>query len=713
MKSQICVQGCVSDAPLGAALTDARIAPEVNSQKLFTSGGSKADGRAPPAGQALNTPEHIQSQALQNLGKLRACIEAQDSIAVCRDGSWSRRWTITKIFRRIFGLQKSDDLELLKFFDYQVRSCEVCSRDLKNGIGRSNSYDEIALTAEAIKKRVRYWLDQEDSWLGLSKLEISKAALLTKIRSPIELFQNEGSKAIELNSLKKEIRKIDQQITEAKKQAFAHVWRWRLDRDVLAYKFRQMSAADIARNQVADFNDRVDWLKKSLLLWKEQQYPALSPGLSEDEIKKIEETCRYEGIVDLLKDDPVFRIEYFKFCWCNFKISKDAPHMACQFPQAVGRVSKGFLDKRAQRLNNSGIKFVETQGENRSKKDLQILINGEYVSLLDEKKTITFSDKSTFTLGQILNSFAAKNDDMGEFEYLQKGISHSTPKFPAVNLESGDWWKELPTYEILSKAELEKKFEEFHISLKDDQGIIAVCGSKKYPDEKRVDDNHSYFLAAIPLGDGTYKILPFGKYAEVYPKGILETFFYTFQTKKATICYPDENEFLNNREHFFVPHIAEKEHLRRWLEKVRLDLKLAREGAIIFQAQGNNCATWVQKTLDCAFNGIYQGKPIPRYFETEFINTTGPVPVNHIVYVLKLTADYVSKTISNTMRIVLGIICGALMEYEFIDPIARTKSSTSLWCNKNWRAGKFYLPSGIFRFRSPSPTPSPRQCKVN
>ena len=55
---RIC-SGVVSEAPLGVALTDASIAPEVNGQRPFTRGRSKADGRAPPEEQALNTREHI------------------------------------------------------------------------------------------------------------------------------------------------------------------------------------------------------------------------------------------------------------------------------------------------------------------------------------------------------------------------------------------------------------------------------------------------------------------------------------------------------------------------------------------------------------------------------------------------------------------------------------------------------------------------------
>ena len=59
-KKKVCVHGYVSDPPLDAARADAKIAPEVNSQRLNTAGRSVADAPAPSEEQALNTREHIQ-----------------------------------------------------------------------------------------------------------------------------------------------------------------------------------------------------------------------------------------------------------------------------------------------------------------------------------------------------------------------------------------------------------------------------------------------------------------------------------------------------------------------------------------------------------------------------------------------------------------------------------------------------------------------------
>gem|GEM_PF-3751293 len=51
--------GVVSEVPRDAAGADAKFAPEVNSQRLFTRERTVADAPTPSEGRALNTREHI------------------------------------------------------------------------------------------------------------------------------------------------------------------------------------------------------------------------------------------------------------------------------------------------------------------------------------------------------------------------------------------------------------------------------------------------------------------------------------------------------------------------------------------------------------------------------------------------------------------------------------------------------------------------------
>jgi len=341
------------------------------------------------------------------------------------------------------------------------------------------------------------------------------------------------------------------------------------------------------------------------------------------------------------------------------------------------------------------------------KKEITLLMNGKRESLYDESREITFNDLSVHTVGEIFKSFAAKNEEMGEFEYYQKdGILHSCPKQPRVDLSRDDWWKTISELETLTKEEAELRY-----GCGIDHGLIVVRASRQHPDEIASDgkpkihvgETHGWTQAVVPRSDGKFSVYAVGKYGDPYPSGLVDTFLYTFKTVKAIVTLSDENEFYSHREHSFIALPAGPDNIEKYFNKVREDLLKARRGELVFQGQGNNCAAFAQDTLDKAYEGI----TLPRFFEIDYRETTSVFPINYVVSFFRTVSDYTCSAIANICRIAFCTIFGAWRGYDApqsasanvagaaaqapnVQPVPRLSENTT------WLKGKLLLPAKIF-----------------
>ncbi len=300
-----------------------------------------------------------------------------------------------------------------------------------------------------------------------------------------------------------------------------------------------------------------------------------------------------------------------------------------------------------------------------------------------------------------------------------------------MNLESADWWKELLEFETLTKKQVEERYK---VQIKEGESLIVLNASRQHT-YLRSDNNHSWFVVVTKKenekGEDKYHVLPMGKYATYYAQNDLELFFFIFGTQPASICYPDENMFYYHREKCNLPLVAKPHHFSRFMDKVRRDMILAKEGKLYFQSQGNNCATWLQETLDYAF----EGQVLPRFFEIDVLETTGPFPVNKIISTLNSIKQATAHSVANVCRILFCTAFGAAWQgyspewsnktYRFIpieelnraldalykialyayqlathrllgtqDPSIRLKD------NATWLEGKLLLPSYLFHTAS-------------
>ncbi|MDB6081862.1 MAG: hypothetical protein JWO53_1134 [Chlamydiia bacterium] len=614
------------------------------------------------------------SYEISSLPAFREAIETGASIAVNPyTGACYTRWKITQLIRCLFGFTKQDDLTLAQFFNAYLTSLEVKSSTFTKGFSkRDYNLTEINQTIDAIKLRLRTYLD----------VEKAKLSLLKQKQKTLTLNPEATSDAF---------KKIADAIQAQKKSNVAHQSLAHLQKQLIALKYRAISQNHIHHPQASHGTEKnQEWLKTKILAWKKEQSPALAIELCEDELRKIEATCHYPETISLLKKSYLYRENYFRFVFRNtVNVVKDAVDIAIQFPSIQTKISESFLDKRIKRLQNNGLYFHErAEKATLAKKDVTFLINGKQESILTDSKKITFNNGVILTIKEIFKSFALKNKKMGDLEYLAEGISLVYPQTPQVDLTKKEWWKDLPQFETLSKKDLEKRYK---VSLKTTEGLITVKASKQHKETLHIQDNHSWFEIALPNNNGTFSILPFGKYAEVYPKGLLDSFRYIFQTKRAKLCFPDENEFYYHREHKIEPYVANALQLEQFMDLLRQDLLKAREGNMIFQAQGNNCAAWVQETMDTIFP---EEKAKPRLFEVSILKTASPFPVSCITSNLRATAMLLGHKIANCWRIFICTLFGAWQGCTI--KVNGVPTTERLIYNPIWLKGNLSLPAQLF-----------------
>jgi|GEM_PF-2220213 len=640
------------------------------------------------------------THSIHALRRFQEALQSGASIKVYANGTWAKRWTITTLFMRLFGMEEKAESELAHFVENHFAKMEANYQTIRCALPQPSNdadvtYREMAKTVTLMKKRlVRFCKNKE------LPQETTKAALLKKV-TPLLAFdanvkaskrtsEKAQKKLLRLSELKKKIKELDKEIKEKQSKAYAEMGIYRLDRRLLSLKYRtQSEQKELDQKR---FKKDLSFLKTSLLLWKEQQYPPLSKGLDGEEMRRLEETCKYQDLVDLLKKDPFTLKEYFSYIFRNtIDGCKDSVHIFAQFPTISNQLTKSFLDKRESAVQNDGIRFLEKE------KDVQILIDGKYVSLRDDTAKIIFDgEEQSHTLREILKSFEDKNKDMGEFEFFQKGILHSYPKEMKLNLDDKEnWWKDIPVYKTMTKEEVEKKHG---LPLEEGEPLTVFMGSRQTDKELRVDNTHAWVELYFPKEDGTYDMIPLGKYAYSFPNGLLSTFFFIFKTHRAFIGV-DENPGYTHRQKTGFPVPLNKKQFKRCLEKIRKDMIEAKKKRLVFQMQGDNCATWVQDLFDetCKGHKLFKDKELPKLYQMNIIETKTPYPICYLSSFFKFLADKVHPAAANIVRIFMGVICGATVQYVADDKENHIRHRVSLSSNENWLRSRINLPAYLFK----------------
>jgi hypothetical protein len=352
--------------------------------------------------------------------------------------------------------------------------------------------------------------------------------------------------------------------------------------------------------------------------------------LVEKDKVKIKEACRYPKFARQLLKSRALSENFFK------SIMRDNTEVCLfiQYPALFERLKTSYLIPRIGRFSQPMLRLEKKTTQNGFEKVVTLpflSVDGvKRINILNESAEITLQHGWKLTVKKICQIFSEKNENPGDLEFfgsvgianwnsrelgtfkanefnkraapngmidLIKKVFLNFPKnkeYELIDLEKEEWWKQLPVFEEFSKEELEKRNQ---IVLNSGEWLVCA-NSARSSINLDLDDRHGYMELFIPQPNEKYHLFPLGKFAENFALTWAEKLSMLVNTVKAKIAYPDENEYYTQRQHASYPIILSRAKGLELMGLIRSDLIKAREGNIVFQFGAENCAHWVQSTLE-------------------------------------------------------------------------------------------------------------------
>lgn len=378
--------------------------------------------------------------------------------------------------------------------------------------------------------------------------------------------------------------------------------------------------------------DRITGLAEE---WKKGVKLFEGVDLTDSDREKLEEVCEYPEFVEHLENNPKLRDLFFKWI-----IRYNNPvKQFVEYPERCQRMSQVYLAQRVGRFAGEHFKILVREKEPGIDEKVLTLPfellseNGDLevkdVSVLNESKVVTLREGYQTTLEKMFAAFSRKEKAPEDFEFFgDQGIinwnSHyhswrnAEGEYKGIDYLKERWWEQLPVFEVISKDELEERYD---LEI-EDGNWMGVVKSTSESLELDVDRSHGYLEVAIPMGNDEYQILDFGKFAEKYPEHSLDYVSFLANTYRSHLEYPDSNEFYSQRQHAAAPFELTPEKGRELMVEIQRTLIRSEEGNLIFQFAYENCAWWPQHV----FKKIL-GDNCPDFFYEKSLNAKPSNPI--------------------------------------------------------------------------------------
>lgn len=604
--------------------------------------------------------------------ELIQAVQNKESIVITEDGTWYTRSFISQLFRRILGLfiTVNDALE----------TAEQLGRYLSTSLVEVKKGDVQGLSAS------RTWAEPEVS-------ELIQAAV-TAIKETCK----EEERAI--HKLKVASRRTELSATEIiklnRKARDGDSWRARtaaatLKRSGIMHHYLNVPQSEINKTQVNSTHEK--WLERRLKEWQKQTYPVID-YFSEDRkvgtLKKLERCCQYPEFIKAARENGALLDSFFNSLFR--KMANDLPSAVdfyIQMPTLHKNFSRAFLDTRIAQVKTRipALQFSEEgvcPQTTRPIKDVKLLVHNELQSISVPDRLLTFSEKVKISVRDLFAKCEEQNYTFIDKEMFETGLEDFDPRLLNVDVTDKDWWKKLPVMERLSRAEIEKRYG---VPFATGHALFALRASRTTPD-RNVEDCHAWADLLVPLDDGTFNVLSIGKFSERFPLGFLETFLFIFRTHKGQVTISDFNKFYCHRDKVAVPFPPlTQEQFTTFMDKLKEDIQASKAGALIFQAQGDNCATYAEQLAMRLYPEL-SGKA----YDISFENVVLPPPLMSLV---EARHYFPNSEGWNTFRNIVCFLFGAWQSYEYKKQNGAT-TITSLLDNPIWRNGTMKLPAQLF-----------------
>lgn len=372
--------------------------------------------------------------------------------------------------------------------------------------------------------------------------------------------------------------------------------------------------------------------------WKSKQRYFINKNLVDRDTAKLKEACQYDGFMQILLSDAKTREDFFY--WTILNDSRVCPFQ----PNDVEVFVKfpGLYDKILRKLNYRNARFGGDLFQvDKTDQVLTVPLEGKRVKVLNNAK---FEVKGHLGIGKMTVTFQdifrelrnkVSYDGEGEFEILNKGgiwlwnakklgSFHEVSKsYQRIDLNHPAWVTQLPTTEILTFAEAEKRYKVIMDGKPDSyegtreelvyQGLphgvhplynLAGTQKQKYD----LLGTHAYdVLLLVNRSSGIVEVKSIGQFLYPFPEGFWQLLWSITKFAPSYMYSPDENIFNANRQHagdYSAPPVIVRpgpQEWHRYVQKLKSDIIKGWKDKLGFNFLVANCTTSAWKRASQTF----------------------------------------------------------------------------------------------------------------
>lgn len=525
-----------------------------------------------------------------DIQRFTEAVVSEKPVSCDSNGKWSTEWRITVYIRVLFGLINHRNAGVLRAFNRCLDELEKKPVQFGVGSGGNVNFKVFIKAAEVLNRH----------------------------------FENTNSRIIKTEVLE-------------------------LKRRYVALKYRiELENGGVTKSEESDKN-LFEWLSGTATTWRNNQSmipsrkkitsEGLPKELTPGQQRRLRETCRYPEFIAMLKLDPVLQENFFKWVIRN----RNSVQAFVEFPAMHQKLRQSLLAPRIGFCGGQILRVInESQQERKERtehegdlkregeykefkeggsisrdgaKDVQMLFEGRWLSILDEKKEVTFRGGNVRTIQQVFQQFTRKRNTWGRVEVLSEklGICNwhagkmafydkSTRKYNEVPL-TGDWWEKLPPTKILTLSQAQNRYGRHCDGSNWGAKIMATRESL----DLELAGTHSYIEVAAPgrnaNGEPVYNVYSFGKHPIMaYPRKLFDFPKAIAGTHQAWISYPDVSIYQRQRQHdgHQLGELSQKDG-ERLMNSIKEFIQAGRDKNLAYQLFMHNCANWACEVASRAF----------------------------------------------------------------------------------------------------------------
>lgn len=184
-------------------------------------------------------------------------------------------------------------------------------------------------------------------------------------------------------------------------------------------------------------------------------------------------------------------------------------------------------------------------------------------------------------------SVDGKTGEIVPFDFTQ---IEGSPTDQAIN-----FLNKLPAFSVKTKSEMQNLFPGQKLPERDGEHGFAVCSTRSQA-TLNISGTHGFMMLIMRQADGRYRLYPMGLQPDELPNGTLSILWSLYDTRKASIHYIDDSVY-THREFAGEMHVLPEEDFNKLVMDVRQLFIEGRQGNLIFQPLGENCASLPARLL--------------------------------------------------------------------------------------------------------------------